>query len=132
MRGEGGSWDWCMCTPSFELWTKLFYCIQNLKSRLYIATVSRYWSSRFSPKLRTVNPREIIFKSTNIQRTVYIWSLFKAQKIYGAPMKPSQLFCFQDKKFRGVIIIFLSDMQQKIPAGKLYAAIRICWECKCK
>ena len=24
----------------------------------------------------------------------YIWSLFKAKKIYGAPMKPSELFCY--------------------------------------
>ena len=28
----------------------------------------------------------------------YIWSLFKAKKIYGAPMKPSELFCFKDQK----------------------------------
>ena len=28
--------------------------------------------------------------------TIHIWSLFKAKKKYGAPMKPSELFCFKD------------------------------------
>jgi len=46
-----------------------------------------------------------------------IWSLFKANKIYGAPMKLSKLFCFKDKKLC-CITIFLSGMQWKIPAGK--------------
>ena len=26
------------------------------------------------------------------------WSLIKPKKIYGAPMKPSELFCFKDTK----------------------------------
>ena len=26
------------------------------------------------------------------------WSLFKPKKDYGAPMKPSELFCFKDTK----------------------------------
>ena len=30
--------------------------------------------------------------------TTYIWSRFKAKKNYGAPMKPSELFCFKDIK----------------------------------
>ena len=42
LRGEGGSWVWCMCAPCFKFvfwkqWTKLFYCIKNLKSPLDIA-----------------------------------------------------------------------------------------------
>ena len=67
----------------------------------------------------------MILKSANIQRTdLYLVSF------YGAPMKPYELFCFKDTiKFRG-IIIFLSGMQEKIPAGKC-AAIPICCKCKC-
>ena len=37
---------WCMCAPCFKFvfwkwWTKLLYCINNLKSLLYIANFSR-------------------------------------------------------------------------------------------
>ena len=46
----------CMCAPCFKFafwkwWIKLFYCINNLKSRLYIADFSKYWRSCFCPKL---------------------------------------------------------------------------------
>ena len=34
----------------------------------------------------------------------------KAKKIYGAPLKPSELFCFKDTRFH-CVTIFLSDMQ---------------------
>ena len=60
----------------------------------------------FLPKLykRTKTPRKITLKSANIQRTdLYLVSLklskstFQEKKeIYGAPMKPSELFCFKD------------------------------------
>ena len=58
---------------------------------------------------------KILKKSYYSPRTfnvkISIWSLFKAKKIYGAPMKPSELFCFKDtKKFR-YVIIFRSGMQ---------------------
>ena len=34
-----------------------------------------------------------------------IFGLFlKLNKVYGAPMKPSELFCFEDNKVCGVII----------------------------
>ena len=49
----------------------------------------------------------------------YIRSLFKAKKIYGAPMKPSKLFCIKDtKNFAALLFFFNSGMQLKIPAGK--------------
>ena len=46
----------CMCAPCFKFafwkwWIKLFYCINNLKSRLYTADFSKYWRSCFCPKL---------------------------------------------------------------------------------
>ena len=52
-------------------------------------------------------------KSANIQRTdLYLVSEFlklkstfqKKKKIYGASMNPSELLCFKDNKFFGVII----------------------------
>ena len=52
----------------------------------------------------------LIAKPKILERS-YSYSLLKLKKIYGAPMlKPSELFCFKDKKFRGVIT-FLSSMQ---------------------
>ena len=48
--------------------------------------------------------------SANIQRTDLYSVSFLSKKIYGAPMKPYELICFKDKKFRDVII-FLSSMQ---------------------
>ena len=43
----------------------------------------------------------------------YIWSLFKAKKIYGAPMKPSDLFCFKDtKNFAVLLAVCYKKFQQ--------------------
>ena len=47
----------------------------------------------------------------NVQ--TYIWSLFKARKNYGAPMKPSELFCFKDTKNVQVLIFFLAASNKK-------------------
>jgi len=43
---------------------------------------------------------------------VYIWSLFKAKKIYGVPMKPSELFCFKDTK-NFAVLFFLAACNKK-------------------
>ena len=48
----------CMCAPCFKFvfwkqWTKLFYCIKDMKSPLYIVNFLRYWSLCFCPKLCT-------------------------------------------------------------------------------
>ena len=38
----------------------------------------------------------------------YIWSLFKAKKIYGPPTKPSKLFCIKDTKNFAALLFFLA------------------------
>ena len=43
----------------------------------------------------------------------YIWSLFKANKIYGAPMKPYKLFCFKDTKNLAALLFFLAACNEK-------------------
>ena len=49
----------------------------------------------------------------------YIWSLCKANKIYGGPMKPSELFCFKDtKNFAAFLLFFLVACNKTIPVGK--------------
>ena len=75
------------------------------------------------PKLykRTKSPRKIILKSANIQRTdLYSVSLklrkstFQEKKeIYGAPMKPSELFCFKDTINFAALLFYLSGKQWK-------------------
>ena len=52
---------------------------------------------------------KVILKSANIQRT----DLYN----YGALMKPSELFCFKDKKKFAALLFFLGHAI-KIPAGK--------------
>ena len=44
---------------------------------------------------------------------IIIWSLFKANKIYGVPMKPSKLFCFKDTKNFAVLLFFLAACNKK-------------------
>ena len=74
------------------------------------------------PKLykRTKTPRKIILKSANIQRTdLHLVSLKlrkstfqeKKTKIYGAPMKPSELFCFKDAINFAALLFYLSGKQ---------------------
>ena len=41
-----------------------------------------------------------------------IWSLFKVKKIYGAPVKPSELFCFKDTK-NFAVLFFLAAYNKK-------------------
>ena len=41
-------------------------------------------------------------------RLMLFWSLFKAKKIHGAPMKPFQLFCFKDTKNFAALLFFLA------------------------
>ena len=58
MCGEGGSQIWCMCARCFNLSLEnselnCSTIIKNLKSRLYAANFSRYWSLCFCPKLQT-------------------------------------------------------------------------------
>ena len=43
----------------------------------------------------------------------YIWSLFKATKNYGAPMKPSTLFCFKDTKNFAALLFLLAACNEK-------------------
>ena len=45
--------------------------------------------------------------------TAYFWSLFKAKKIYGALMKPSEVFCFKDTK-NFVALFFLVACNKKV------------------
>ena len=47
----------------------------------------------------------------NVQ--TYIWSLFKAKKIHGTPMKPSELFCFQNTKNFAALLFFLAAFNKK-------------------
>ena len=52
----------------------------------------------------------------NVYRFIF-GPFLKLNKIYGAPMKPSELFCFKDTiNFKA--LFFLSGTQLKIPAGK--------------
>ena len=47
----------------------------------------------------------------NVQTS--IWSLFKAKKNHGAPMKPSELFCFKDTKNCAALLFFLAACNTK-------------------
>ena len=77
------------------------FCVKfsGLINKLKILEIS-CWSSR-------------IF---NVQ--TYIWSLFKAKKVYGAPMKPSELFCFKDTEKFATLLFFLAACNKKIQRGK--------------
>ena len=46
-------------------------------------------------------------------RLIIIWSLFKANKIYCAPMKSSELFCFKDTKKFAALLFFLAACNKK-------------------
>ena len=55
----------------------------------------------------------MMLKSANIQRTDLYLVSFRAKKIYGAPMKPSQLFCFKDtKNFAALLAACYKKFQQ--------------------
>ena len=136
--GEGRSRVWCMCACCFNL------SFEN--SELNCSTTYRIWSpplrSKFFEILKFVFLSEVanksfcvkfsglisklkIFKKSykslrifNVQ--TYIWSLFKANKIYGVPMKPSELFCFKDTKNFATLLFFLVACNKTIPVGKCH------------
>ena len=77
-------------------------CKKNLKSRLNAAN---FFLSEVADKSFCVKFSGLDLKSSknHIKFREYstytlIFGLFKANKIYGAPMKPSELFCFKDTK----------------------------------
>ena len=54
-----------------------------------------------------------------------IFGLFlKLNKIYGAPMKPSELFCFEDT-IKFAVLLFLSGRQQETPARNCDSYMRV-------
>ena len=57
----------------------------------------------------------MMLESANIQRTDLYLVSFKGKKNYGAPMKPSELFCFKDTK---TFAALLAACYKKIPTGK--------------
>ena len=69
-------------------------------------------------KLKILEKSYLYDKSRNIQRQTYIWSLFKANNIYGAPMQPSKLFCFKDTKNFAASVFFLAACNEKFWVGK--------------
>ena len=81
--------------------------------------------AKLCPKLRTchfgyklsglISQFRILEKSANIQRTdLYLVFFLKINKIYGAPMKPSELFCFKDTiNFTPLFFFFLAAGNRK-------------------
>ena len=57
-------------------------------------------------KLKILEKLYLSLRIFNIQ--TYISSFFKAKKIYGASMKPSELFCFKDTKNFTALLFFLA------------------------
>ena len=53
----------------------------------------------------------MIARIFNVQ--TYIWSLFKAKKMYVAPVKPSELFCFKDTKNFAASLFFSAVSNKK-------------------
>ena len=51
--------------------------------------------------------------SANIQRTDLSLVSFLSKKIYGAPMKPYELFCFKGTKNFATILLFLAACNKK-------------------
>ena len=97
---------------TWKYWTKLFYCIKNLKSQLYIAFFSRYWNWCFSPKLRTghfAQNLENLESSKKSQVREYspykfIFGLFlKARKSSFQEKWTQDLWC-ADKAFRIILL----------------------------
>ena len=131
MWGEGGSWVWCMRAPCFNLSFENSdlncslhreFEISTLHSKFFeilmFVFLSKDAHKSFCVKFSgLMNKRKILEKSYwrprifNVQ--TYIWSLFKARKNYGAPMKPFELFCFQHSKYFEALLYFLVACNKK-------------------
>ena len=103
---------------------KLFYYIKNLKSRLYAAKffkilkfvfLSEVADKSFCIKFSGLISKLKILKKSYLSLQIFNIEtyIFKANKIYGAPMKPSKLFCFKDTKNFAASIFFLVACNKK-------------------
>ena len=80
---------------------------------------------RFSGLISKLRIPEKSYESPRIFNVeTYIWSLFITKEIYGAPMKPSELFCFiRQKKLRGYY--FSKRQAIKNPSGQMRSHTRM-------
>ena len=76
--------------------------------------VHKSFCVKFSGLISKLKILEKSYESPRIfNLQTYIWSLFKAKKINGAPMKPSELFCFKDTKNFAALLFFLAACNKK-------------------
>ena len=62
-------------------------------------------------KLRILKKSYLSWQTFIIQ--TFIWSVFEVKKIYGVPLKPSELFLFKDTKNFAVLLFFLAAGDKK-------------------
>ena len=89
--------------------TRLLNFINNLKSRLYVAYFSRYWSSRFCPKLR---------KGHFVQNLVVLITNLESSKTIGSEAFRTILLQGHNQ-FYGVIT-FSQRYKQTVYLGKIF------------
>ena len=74
-------------------------------------------------KLRILKKSYLSWQTFIIQ--TFIWSVFEVKKIYGVPLKPSELFFFKDTKNFAVLLFFLAAGDKKFQQSSKCTAIHV-------
>ena len=87
---------------------------RDIEVRVFVWSCGQVTYVKFSGLISKLKILEKSYLSPQIFNVeTCIWYLFKANKIYGEPMKPSELFFFKDTKNFAVLLFFLAVCNKK-------------------
>ena len=87
---------------------------RDIEVRVFVWSCGQVTYVKFSGLISKLKILEKSYLSPQIFNVeTCIWYLVKANKIYGEPMKPSELFFFKDTKNFAVLFFFLAVCNKK-------------------